>query len=236
MRSSDYAALDGLRLKHKGQPGFILGSGTSLLALPPADFAKLADRVTFGANFLAKWDGLTFQPTYYCATEEDWFGPISDLAAERCPDSVKVFAKNHAPHAFPRYAEWTYAYRDHGATVSQGYIVDPAVPFEQTAFASCGGSVVGDCALQLAVWTGCNPIYFLGVDCDSRGHVWDTTRPNRWVSPRHPSRLSVELGQAARLLIYEDGTRLINATPGGQLDSLVRLPLAEALNEALSAK
>ncbi|MDP2659345.1 MAG: hypothetical protein Q8R28_01265, partial [Dehalococcoidia bacterium] len=62
------------RGRHAGRPGFVIGNGTSLRGITDEQWAALRHEVTFGCNYLLKWDRLTdrgWMPTYYCASEED---------------------------------------------------------------------------------------------------------------------------------------------------------------------
>jgi len=220
MRESDILGLNALRGKYKGGRAYVLGSGTSLTRLPRDVLAALPSTgVTIGANFLMRWEGLPFTPNYYCATEEDWFTDISDLAAAKCPDAIKVFAKNHPPHAFRRYNDWICVHREH----ERLGIVNPEAP-AFTGFSSLTGTVIGDCCLQLTAWMGFSQVVLLGVDGDRRGHADGTA--NEWrFNP--PERLVREIAMA-REIMSKRGVELVNGARDGDGElTIPRIDLAE---------
>ena len=64
MRPEDLDLLSTLRNKHKGQTAFVFGTGRSLGDLTPDTLNYLSTQLTIGCNYLLRWEGLQFTPTY----------------------------------------------------------------------------------------------------------------------------------------------------------------------------
>ena len=95
-------------------------------------------------------------------------------------------------------------------------------------YLSSGGSVVLDCALQVAVWTGCQEIYLLGVDATQEGHVYD--RGADKVKLHEESRLAM----IRSLRLWEErlgarGIKVRSLSPGGNL-TVPKMDVREGLS------
>jgi hypothetical protein len=219
-----------------GQRAFIIGAGTSLAQIPEDTFDRLATEITFGVNFLQRWKGLCFRPTYWCVSEEDWLLPIEEELArwedfrgfDRTP---RFFAKNRFPKVLDSSPldDYTRIHVDGNRFVKDGYL-GTETKWGCAHFAFSGYSVVIDCALQLALHMGCNPIYLLGVDADSNGHVYEDPGADN-----HPMKEDLRKGlietvaQAAVILARRTpAVALVNASPGGQLE-IPRVALGDLL-------
>jgi hypothetical protein len=74
---------------------------------------------------------------------------------------------------------------------------------------------------------GFSRIYLLGVDADHRGHVYEAPG----TTDNDPLRGDMPwVARRARDTLLTTGVELINATPGGKLDSIPRETLEHALS------
>ena len=236
IRETDQRQMDVLADIHAGRRAFIIGAGTSLAKIPVDTFDRLATEITFGVNFLSRWEGLRFRPTYWCVSEEDWLLPIEHDLAEweersgytRTP---RFFGKNRFRKELdqPPLDDYTRIHVDGNRFVKDGHL-GTEIKWGCAHFAFSGYSVVIDCALQLALHMGCNPIYLLGVDADSQGHVYEDPGADN-----HPMKEDLRLGlietvaQAAVILaLRQPAVALVNASPGGKLE-IPRVALGDLL-------
>lgn len=183
VRPEDRDWMYAIRDMHKGKRAFVLGAGPSLNLEPPELVDLLGKEVTFACNFLSKWPGLTFQPTYWCASEEDWIARIEDSLLDWEQDrgfagTVRVFAKNRFPATLGTepLRHWARVHVEGSMFVKDGFLGGVnEYPMEGNPhFAYSGTSVVVDCAVQLALWVGCDRVYLAGVDAkDPLRHAYD---------------------------------------------------------------
>lgn len=245
VRPSDTEWLYSVRGSLSGRRAFILGCGPSLNLHPPALISRLRDEATFATNFLGNWSGLTFQPSYWCASEEDWAARIegSVLDWERrsglVPSStVRVYAKNRFPATLDSepLRAWRRVHVEGSMFVKDGFLggVNEYRISGNPHFAFSGSSVVVDCALQLALWLGADPVYLLGVDAqDALRHAYD--RDDRGEGSQ--ARTAGEGGKWQVLIdavaqAWETaalaGHRVINLSPASAL-TVPRMTLEETL-------
>lgn len=144
--------------KHLGQPGFVIGGGTSLsrLVKKDFDFNRIASTgVVVGTNKAYK----LFTPDYLWFSDNNFWKTFADEIRET--DCVKFYpAEYQQPElggvddeqAIPVLVERTYRM---GAQL--------VVNKDDGRLLITGGS--GVCGLRIADYLGLNPIYLLGMDC-----------------------------------------------------------------------
>ena len=241
--------LAALRDRHRGERLFILGNGPSLRDV---HLDRLAGRPCIGVNglFLAFPD-TAFRPTYYLVEDhlvaEDRAGALNALSA----GITRLWPMNLA-----------YCLDDGPEVVWFDHRPRPGFPdrfdvsLDALARTYAGGTVVFT-ALQLAVFLGAREIVLLGVDLaytlpdDVRRQEGEGRAPGvldmasddpnhfhpdyfgkgkRWHDP-NPETMAEALA-TARDVLAAMGVRLINATPGGRMELMPRLPLDTLLAAA----
>ena len=211
-RESDYRMMADLYKKHVGQPGFVLGNGRSLANV---NFAALEGHITIACNRIFRYVP-TFKPTYYGTTEitvaisklleeEAYRVPTmffcrDTFNAEALDDSIKHWVRIHAP-----------------PSMSERLIISGLLPDKDTQHfvGGLGGTVPGF-SIQMAYWLGCNPIVLLGVDADSRGHVYDLATGGDRMSSDAQITLIHEV-EALSKSLNKKNVSLLNASSEGQL-------------------
>lgn len=197
-------------------------------------FARLGRELVCGCREL---DWIRFNPTYWCVAELAALKDIANLIQGVTTNRVL------AHPIWSDLGDWIEKHRDEHIPLSLSaslwywvrrkpyWDADPKVctrmnlgDFYQVGsdghccFAS-GGSVVLDCALQLAVWTGCTDIVFLGVDIDDRGHVYaDDAKP---MYPRHRGAVLASV-PVLREQLERCGVKLWRGSDEGNLDLPVK--------------
>ncbi len=228
-----------------GRRAFIVGNGLSLAAM---DLGPLAGEVTFAFN--GAWrlrDRGRLIPTVHLVEDRLVAEEEAEHLATLDPVTLLVLPKDHADVIPPGRGRlhlpvtWSY--------------YDPLRPPREPGFTTDAtdgrlhaGQSVAYLALQLAFVMGCDPVVLLGIDLDYRlppsarvaRHVVTSTAadPNhfdpgyfgpgrRWHLPK-TDRMLVAFRRAAR--VYADhGRRLVNATPGGRLTGVARVPYDVAI-------
>jgi FkbM family methyltransferase len=238
------ARLAALRDRHGGQRVFVLGNGPSLGRV---DLDALAGQVTIGVNglFLA-FPETRFRPTYYVVEDhlvaEDRAAELNALPA----GITRLFPINLA---YVLDGGSDVVWFDHRPRPGYPDRFDVSLDALDRTYAGC---TVAFTCIQLAVFLGAREIVLLGVDLDYAipADVERTDRvgpgvldmasddPNhfhpdyfgkgkRWHDPQVEN-----MGRAftaARDVLAGMGTRLVNATPGGRLDLVPRVPLERVL-------
>ncbi len=224
MRPEDRAVLCALRGLHRGKRAFILGCGPSIALEDPHRFKTLRREVTIACNFLMRWKGLTFQPSYWTASEmphieqisselDAWEGGKGHAATD---GSRRLFSSHFPDFGVTAFKKWTWIWRSPNIAVQHGYMGGfTAEPEGHPSYFAHTGSVVMDVGMQLAIWMGCNPIYFLGVDSEVGGHVYDTVKS---YEPFVPNANFLKGGMKAEALLAEQGIKLRNLAVGGSLE------------------
>lgn len=156
---------------HKGRRGFVVGNGPSLGS---QDLRPLRDETTFVMSGFWKHPIVrTWQPTYYCIADSGYFD--GSRAMDRFFRAVKRRIRGSK---FIIPLEGYRQVRHHGL-----------LPFERTYFIPFGGAIetgptggidfadlvpsvrsVSQLGIMTALYTGCNPIYLLGMDHDWLAH------------------------------------------------------------------
>lgn len=201
------STMEELHNRHKGRRCFIVGTGPSLLK-QTAILPRLNGEITFTVSRVYLWKGLPFRPTYHVITE--WTHIHSPLMQQApWPECDEKFA---ITPVMRQHNGWTWIlkgdsgrYLIHEGTKGLGDTWEPPTN---------GRSVVLTAA-QLALWMGCDPIYLLGCDVTTRGHVWDVN-DNRNES-NTDERLWKPFGRAA-LDMAAHGRSLYDCSPGGMLN------------------
>ncbi|WP_299438021.1 FkbM family methyltransferase [uncultured Rhodospira sp.] len=236
--------LAALRDRHRGERIFVLGNGPSLGRV---DLDSLAGQVTMGVNglFLA-FPETRFRPTYYVVEDhlvaEDRAADLNALPAgiTRLFPLNLAYVLNEGPDV---------VWFDHRPR--PGYPDRFDVSLDALACTYAGCTVAFTC-IQLAVFLGAREIVLLGIDLDyamppdvertegggpgvldmasddpNHFHPDYFGKGKRWHDPQVEN-----MGRAfaaARDVLGGMGVRLINATPGGRLDLVPRVPLDRVL-------
>lgn len=229
----DRAVLAALHRAHEGRRAFILGSGPSIGSYPAELFSRLSGEVTIACNFLMRWKGLTFQPSYWAMSEPEWQERISTeldrwerrQGFKRTGRTRRIIACRYPPDREGGTAgmagskaagKWAWVWRTSQVLMQNGHLGGPNAVGEDGVpyFFSHSGSVVLDCGAQLALWMGCTEVYLLGVDLDAGGHVYDP--PNTYI-PFLPGQSFLDGAKVAENVLRNRGIRLVNLAPGGNL-------------------
>ena len=250
---------------HAGRPGFVIGNGPSL---QEQDLAPLADQVTFVANGFwrhplmaaAETGGdKAWQPAYYSIIDPLYFD--GSPAMQACFETIRkrarrctffVPARNlpaiREQRLLPIESLRTCLFR--GGWTDDGPRNDLSRPLPVLQSVSLMGIVA-------AMYTGCNPVYLLGMDHDwlsrpviSCHHFYaDVSVAN------HPVFEAIERGGAETYLdnlegmtaLYRgyyhvaelaeaSGVRIFNATRGGYLDVFPRVTYEDVIPAAADAQ
>jgi len=233
-----------LKDKHKGERGFVIGSGPSLNKV---DLTPLKNEVTFVSNaFYHLFDQMGFMPTYY--TVEDPL-PAEDNAdvLNHLEGTTKIFTHD-LRYCLKPTPNTTYVFFD------RHYATYPAKDFPRFSMDASRcifwGGTVAYMGLQLAYYMGIRQVYLLGIDLDYK--VPEDVRDNavimsnqadvnhfhpdyfgpgkRW---HHPmvERMARSFEHAGEFFKAHGGA-IYNATVGGKLESLLRVPLDKVVPQS----
>ena len=255
------AANAALKDLHRGRPGFVIGNGPSLAG---QDLRPLAGQVTFVANGFwrhplmaeaAQAGANAWQPTYYSIVDPLYFDGSPAMAD--CFETIRQRVLR---------ATFLVPLRFLGEVHRQGLLDGDRVRvclfrggFTHAGSPACdltgplphppSVSVVW---LLAALYTGCNPIYLLGMDHDwlSRPVIRCEHFYHQVSVANHPEFEAIERGGAQTYLdnlegltgLYrayhciaeladEMGVAIYNATDGGYLDVYPRLSYEHVLDE-----
>ena len=242
-----------LHRRHAGRRCFVIGNGPSLRN---QDLSLLSNEITFVMNAFWKHPIVEqWQPTYYLLSDPILF--------ERSEPIRNFFASLRA-----RIHNTTFIVPITGrsAIVDEGFL-----PMESTRFVAfhkqertpvveqdidftrllSGVSTIAQLALMAAMYTGCSPIYLMGLD-----HNWLADRhggdlnfyPGKTLE-NHPfvtgrSMYSYDADMEAMLAAWkcyraldniagQMGCKIINATDGGYLDVFERAPYHSLFHQPL---
>ena len=227
---------------------FIIGNGPSLNR---TDLSMLKDEVTFAVNgfFLKSYD-LDWVPTFYVVEDH--------LVAEDRGEWINAF--DGPTKLFPVYLAYCLDENDdtvffnHQARVSYPEGFDFSQNASDITYAGC--TVTFTC-MQLAFYLGFKEIYLVGVDASyaipkdvSAGDEYNvgvldmqSDDPNhfhpdyfgkgfRWHDPQVDKM--VEAYEEARRVTAAAGSRIINATVGGELEVFERMHFGELFPDAIT--
>ena len=221
----EHELVEGLHNKYAGEPLYVLGTGPSLQRWGE-DINLLADRYTFGVNYLMRYKGLKFVPSFYGASEIDFLYYINPLVADfDIPKFITSIWATDIPG-------WTWVYMHYLRKMHEGWFNGFGEHMEWTAE---GDGVIFDCAVQLGVWMGFDPIYLLGCDATSMGHAYlDDDDPSD--RKRRRGNSMVRAADVSHKIMASHDRRLVNVNPGGNL-TIPRMSFADALaNKGVEAE
>lgn len=228
-----YRALKALRGQYAGRRCFIVATGPSLTL---EDLALLQNEITFSVNSIVlSLRKTSWQPTFYGIQDPPALRSLHrDLAeaglncvfaASRLVNNPRLrkllppeaipFPLDLMGHLTPRRSLSTRFSQDCFLRVYDGYTVVYSM-------------------IQLAAYLGFTEIVLLGADCDfagpaayfSQGRY--TTTAGTAVYQDMPRKLACAYAEARRWC-DANAIRLVNATRGGKLEALPRVPLEEIL-------
>ncbi|MQX36427.1 FkbM family methyltransferase [Roseospira navarrensis] len=231
--------------RHQGGRVFVLGNGPSLGRI---DLDALAGQVTIGVNglFLA-FPKTRFRPTYYLVEDhlvaEDRAAALNTLPAgiTRLFPLTLAYCLDEGPDVL-----WF----DHRPRPGWPDRFDVSLDALARTYAGC---TVAFTAIQLAVFLGAREIVLLGIDLDyalpadvqrtggdqgpgvldmasddpNHFHPDYFGKGNRWHDPQVENMACAFA--TARDVLGGMGVRLVNATPGGRLNLVPRIPLDRVL-------
>ena len=223
-------------------PSLDLLSGSQLEALGQ-EVTFVCNFIFLWPRFAPPSGLFTFTPAYFCASESDRMKDIMDFASTLPRETVKLYSHPFwlVPEAWiesregliasrPWAADWTWLYRrpyfrnsplplarlDGWPDGSSALGVVDGGLMDGKPYLSSGGSVVFDCALQVAVWAGCSEIYLLGVDATQQGHVYD--RAGSAIRLHVESRRAmIRTAQVWERELDTRGIKVRSLSPGGNL-------------------
>lgn len=201
------------------------------------DINPLADEFTIGVNLIGHCitgeDGfIDFIPNMIVAGEIDWLRNIDAVSAGF--PSQKILScfwaptpgyilrdglRVYDPEEDQTFDEWNWVWRPEDRRMEEGWFNGFG---EEFSWAADGGSVVFDCAVQVAAWMGCDPVYLLGCETTIHGHAYDDAyEPPERVKERQETVL--KSAAVARRHFEANGRRLVDLS-----GSSGRLPLEKA--------
>jgi hypothetical protein len=226
-----------------GRRCFLIGNGPSLKT---QDITRLKDEVTIVASsFFRHPDAKVVSPPfwvladpYFWTKPDTYFMPVFKYALEKGV-TTRLFAPSGGLPYFananlgPLIDFHAYHY-DHSVNISTPIDFSRGIPpFGQNVMTVC---------LMLALYLGCNPIYFIGCDRDywnmtkeeyktySVRHFYEEKNPQHtcgdympweeWLKARETT--DYQYDQLKRYAALS-GFNIYNATPGGQFDSFPRI-------------
>lgn len=231
---------------------FIIGTGPSLREEIGREINALKSELTFGVNLLAHCitgeDGfMDFVPTYYGAGEIDWLRNIDAVTAgfsskkilscfwapatgyvkrpDDWGDPLSAGLWIYNPADDQTFDEWSWVWRPENRAMGEGWFNGFGSEF---TWAADGGSVVFDCAVQLAAWMGCDPVYLLGCETTIYGHAYgEGYEPPERIKERQ--EMVLKSAEVAKKHFELNNRKLIDLSgPTGRLP-LVRADFADVL-------
>ncbi|MFC1987021.1 6-hydroxymethylpterin diphosphokinase MptE-like protein [Chloroflexota bacterium] len=231
---------------HKGQRGFIIGSGPSI---EQTNLSLLKDEIIFGVNSL--YAGLTkFGITcdYYAVSDGImWRNHFKGILSV----DTTLFLGGWAGRKYLEDLGLFRKYERRKPTVVRqlGWIHDSNGNFyfskDMSKGAYEGSTVIIDMCLQMAYYMGFKEVYLLGCDCDFSGSLHfdgapavsedkiarlKPTDPGYLRSTNDWSRIFAAY-EKCKKVYEEDGREIINATVGGKLEVFKRKRLEEVIGE-----
>jgi len=237
---------------HTGRRAFIIGNGPSINRM---DLTPLKAEITFAVNSTFRlYEKLGFQATYTCVTDRiRWFELKDDLleASSRsrifyCDDAeyptpIDLFSHDELERITlldqrlrtPRWLAWLACVRNRAGRFTYHLMRSRSFARDITRGVCLGNSVIFTAA-QIAAYMGCNPIILIGVDMDYSGpqkhfhdrKVW--TPPMSYERDAKPWFVRFDRAMAALDI------RFLNASLGGKVDALKRVPFDDLFNQPLN--
>lgn len=231
-RFADTSAIEALRDRFKGKPLLVVGNGPSLNNTPLDAFA---DSHSIGMN---KIDMIFPRTTW----RPDLVVCCNNLVIHQHWKTwrelgIPTFLAWKGRHLIPRAGRKSFAFFD--ATTDHDFSYDPVAGVAI-------GATVTYVALQLAFYTGADPVVIVGVDHSFAApnalgtYVKMTTHDSNHFDPNYfpkgsywglPDLVVSELNyRAARDAFEGAGRRVLDATVGGKLDIFPKISMDEALS------
>ena len=231
---------------YRGRRAFVLGNGPSLNEV---DIHRLSGELLFTVNDFGSHPAVrTIQPTIHCFADPNYFKypdnfrPVFLRVLDNLPNTIYVMptiarAVVQELGLFPE--ERSYYCRLVGSMGHHQLMhVDLTKPI-------LGAQTVSHLALAVAIYTGCNPIYLMGMDMSWLAH------PNKQIhfssvyeADAKPIHINANLDYCDHIesgvLVFQGfralkraadarGQQIYNASSGGFLDVFPRIPFETAL-------
>jgi len=120
VRNRYWAEFQALRNSYEGQRGFILGTGPSLVE---EDISPLRDETTIAVNGLCEYDGLSFDPTFYCMQDYGallrWGPTIEQMQTKRV---LALLEREH--RTYGDLEGWNVIHQQREKPLAQGFYAD----------------------------------------------------------------------------------------------------------------
>lgn len=219
MRQTDHQVITHLHNFHDARRAFLIGTGPSLLKPGLPLLSSLASEITFSCNTIMRVPDFPFMPTYYCASEIDALPMLHKEMLEweeriHTSPNLKFFSSLYLPSLDGAPAPgWTWLYRDYTRDMQNGHFEGLGDSLDSVPY---GYSVLLDCALPLACWMGCNPIYLIGFDASKFGHSHQESEDTRGGVRNRQDTVHRSAMTAYRSCVAA-GVRLIDLSEGGEL-------------------
>ncbi|MFI3262674.1 MAG: 6-hydroxymethylpterin diphosphokinase MptE-like protein [Rikenellaceae bacterium] len=214
---------------HKGKRCFIIGNGPSLTSDDLEMLAKNND-ISFAANSINLiFPRTSWRPTYYSVIDEGLQRTLIDVASN-IPAKYKFFRQSS--YLFTRNVKGKCLYLN--ADGNRKHLENPHFSYDLSSITYTLATVTY-VSIQLAVYMGCEEIYFLGVD---NNYMLDkqkdgTVRVNKELKSSYFSGISEKVSkacsgakwemdiayEAAKRFTEEHGVKIYNATRGGRLET-----------------
>ena len=184
---------------------FILGNGPSLLS---QDLSPLRMETTFACNRFVRWQG-AWTPTYYACSAN---AIIKGVEPAEPPFKESKFLVSRRRDQLASFnGDWVKVYKKESF---------PPLMSGATELNVMGGATMVGVMAQLAIWLGYEQLYFLGIEQQPGGHVFD---PMGSKMPYFiPDEAELFKRWAELKSIYEAvGVRLRDCTPRGRLNEIL---------------
>lgn len=223
---------------HKGERCFIVGNGPSITM---EDLDSIKDEFSFGTNSIFScFDKTEWRPTYYLSVDRTSIA--LDGEHMTALDLPCVLVDRIASRYISNKPDNMHFLNLHMKGFSAGKYTTSNIAFsEHPEICLYGGYTVTYAAMQLALYMGFKEIYLLGVD---HSYAWEVTSDNKIViRGEHDDHFFEDEGPKGYLyyegveFAYElakghagaKGTRIFNATRGGNLEIFDRADLSGLL-------
>ena len=199
----DYDSFDN---KHQGKRGFIIGGGSSILALKEGWCSKVQQEITIGVNKAYK----LFTPTYLVFIDNGFYRKFKDEIHE--VECIKFFNANCGYRDETTFPLVTYGGHKEKST--------HLVPVSLTKPISLWNNS-GTAAIRIAYLLGLNPIYLIGIDLtiqNNKSHFHE----DYGIDPRHyPAHRYVKCFEDTIRLLKQRGVTFYSCSPISKLNRII---------------
>ncbi len=207
--------IEGLKDKYKGERCFIVATGTSITK---RILESIKDEISVGVGGILHAKELWgFEPTFICSSDflnfiqfYDKYVSTSSLIISTdfifWQGKLRCNSEIYSKKLLKLFSRVTFVPWKNPPIAPVDVKTVDDISFDLCEGIVLTGTVVQDLALPLAYWLGCDNVYLLGCDCDSRGHFYSS-------SPNFLRKEVIDYYQVYAEKFALDGRELINLSP-----------------------